>query len=192
MHTPTGDMALATSYMKKAGFANGKFSGPAIQMVTDNASAQKKVAETELTTLESLGFKVNLVAVIRSTMYSKYCGVPKAKVAVCPSVGWLKDFADPQTVLDPTFNGKNIIPANNSNWAQLDDPTINAAMDKAETILDPSARADAWGKIDDMVTAAAPGVLWLWDKGPSLASKNVNGVLNQENASWDLSFISLK
>jgi peptide/nickel transport system substrate-binding protein len=192
MHTPTGDMALATSYMKKAGFANGKYSGPAIQMVTDNASAQKKVAETELTTLESLGFKVNLVAVIRSTMYSKYCGVPKAKVAVCPSVGWLKDFADPQTVLDPTFNGKNIIPANNSNWAQLDDPTINAAMDKAETILDPSARADAWGKIDDMVTAAAPGVLWLWDKGPSLASKNVNGVLNQENASWDLSFISLK
>jgi peptide/nickel transport system substrate-binding protein len=192
MHTPTGDMALATSYMKKAGFANGKYSGPAIQMVTDNASAQKKVAETELTTLESLGFKVNLVAVIRSTMYSKYCGVPKAKVAVCPSVGWLKDFADPQTVLDPTFNGTNIIPANNSNWAQLDDPTINAAMDKAETILDPSARADAWGKIDDMVTAAAPGVLWLWDKGPSLASKNVNGVLNQENASWDLSFISLK
>jgi peptide/nickel transport system substrate-binding protein len=192
MHTPTGDMALATSYMKKAGFANGKYSGPAIQMVTDNASAQKKVAETELTTLESLGFKVNLVAVIRSTMYSKYCGVPKAKVAVCPSVGWLKDFADPQTVLDPTFNGKNIIPANNSNWAQLDDPTINAAMDKAETILDPSARADAWGKIDDMVTAAAPGVLWLWDKGPSLASKNVNGVLNQENASGDLSFISLK
>lgn len=192
MHTPTGDMALATSYMKKAGFASGKYSGPAIQMVTDSAAAQKKVAETELATLESLGFKVNLVSVIRSTMYSKYCGVPKAKVAVCPSVGWLKDFADAQTVLDPTFNGKNIIASNNSNWPQLDDPTINAAMDKAETIVDPAARADAWGKIDDMVTAAAPGVLWLWDKGPSLQSRNVNGVLNQENASWDLSFISLK
>jgi hypothetical protein len=43
-----------------------------------------------------------------------------------------------------------------------------------------------------MVTAAAPGILWLWDKGPSLESKNVNGVLNQENASWDLAFTSLK
>jgi hypothetical protein len=63
---------------------------------------------------------------------------------------------------------------------------------RAETILDPAARAHAWGKIDDMVTAAAPGILWLWGKGPSLESKNVNGVLNQENASWDLSFISLK
>ena len=40
--------------------------------------------------------------------------------------------------------------------------------------------------------AAAPGILWLWDKGPSLESKNVNGVLNQENASWDLAFTSLK
>jgi peptide/nickel transport system substrate-binding protein len=193
MHTPNGDMNLAASYMKKAGFSSGKYTGGGtLQMVTDGAAAQKKVAETALTTFQQLGFNVKLLAVERATMYSKYCSVPKAKVAICPSVGWLKDFADPQTVLDPTFNGKNIIPSNNSNWPQLDDPAINAAMDKAETILDPKQRATAWGKIDDMVTAAAPGILWLWDKGPSLWSKNVNPVLNQENASWDLSFTSLK
>ena len=193
MHTPNGDMALAASYMKKAGFSSGKYTGGGtFQMVTDSAAAQKKVAETALTTFQALGFKVRLIAVERSTMYSKYCSVPKANVAICPSVGWLKDFADAQTVLDPTFNGKNIIPSNNSNWPQLNDPAVNAAMDKAETITDPTQRADAWGKIDDMVTAAAPGVLWLWDKGPSLESKNVNGVLNQENASWDLAFTSLK
>ncbi len=115
-------------------------------------------------------------------MYSKYCSVPKAKVAICPSVGWLKDFADAQTVLDPTFNGKNIIPANNSNWPQLNDPRSTRRWTQAETILDPAQRADAWGKIDQMVTAAAPGILWLWDKGPSIESKNVNGVLNKENA----------
>jgi peptide/nickel transport system substrate-binding protein len=150
------------------------------------------VAEVAQQGLQQLGFKVNLHAVERSTMYSKFCSVPKAKVAICPSVGWLKDFADAQTVLDPTFNGKNIIPSNNSNWPQLNDPTINKAMDSAETILDPAKRADAWGKIDDMVTAAAPGILWLWDKGPSIESKNVNGVINQENAAWDLSYTSLK
>jgi peptide/nickel transport system substrate-binding protein len=193
MHTPGGDPALAASYMKKAGYPSGKYTGTeTLQMVTDGAGAQKKVAETALSSLQALGFKVKLLAVERSTMYSKYCSVPKAKVAICPSVGWLKDFADPQTVLDPTFNGKNILPANNSNWPQLNDPAINKAMDDAETILDPKQRAQAWGKIDDMVTAAAPGILWLWDKGPSLWSKNVNPVLNQENASWDLSFISLK
>jgi peptide/nickel transport system substrate-binding protein len=193
MHTDNGDPALAASYMKKAGYSSGKYTGGGtVLMVTDSASAQKKVAEVAQQSLEQLGFKVNLRAVERSTMYSKFCSIPKAKVAICPSVGWLKDFADPQTVLDPTFNGKNIIPSNNSNWPQLNDPTINKAMDSAETILDPAKRAEAWGKIDDMVTAAAPGVLWLWDKGPSIMSKNVNGVLNKENASWDLSFTSLK
>jgi peptide/nickel transport system substrate-binding protein len=193
MHTDNGNPQLAASYMKKAGYPSGKYTGGGtFLMVTDSASNQKKVAEVAQSSLQQLGFKVSLRAVTRSTMYSKFCGVPKAKVAICPSVGWLKDFADAQTVLDPTFNGKNIIPANNSNWPQLNIPSINKAMDSAETILDPAKRAVAWGKIDDMVTAAAPGVLWLWDKGPSLESKNVNGVLNKENAAWDLSFISLK
>ena len=190
---PNGDLKLAASYLKKAGYPSGKYTGgETVLMVTDSAAAQKKVAEVAQQSMQSLGFHVSLRAVERSTMYSKFCSVPKAKVAVCPSVGWLKDFADAQTVLDPTFNGKNIIPSNNSNWPQLNDPAINKAMDSAETILDPAKRAEAWGKIDDMVTAAAPGVLWLWDKGPSIMSKNVNGVLNKENASWDLSFTSLK
>ena len=35
-------------------------------------------------------------------------------------------------MLDPTFNGANILPENNSNWPQLNDPAINTAIDKAE------------------------------------------------------------
>jgi peptide/nickel transport system substrate-binding protein len=193
MKTPNGDMNLAKQYMAKAGFKSGKYTGGGkFLMVSDSAANQRKVAESALPTFKALGFNVNLRSVTRDTMYSKFCSVPKAKVAICPSVGWLKDFADPQTVLDPTFNGKNIIQTNNSNWPQLNDPSINKAMDQAETILNPGDRAKAWGKIDDMVTASAPGVLWLWDKGPLIFSTNVKPVINQENASWDLSYTSLK
>jgi peptide/nickel transport system substrate-binding protein len=193
MKTPGGDMQLAASYMKKAGYPSGKYTGKEqLLMVTDNATSQKKVGEVALNTFQQLGFKINFRAVPRDTMYSKFCTVPKSDVTICPSVGWQKDFADPQTVLDPTFNGANILPTNNANIAQLNDPAINAAMTKAETVVDPQERAQAWGQIDDMVTAAAPGVLWLWDKGPMVRSKDVNGVVNQENASWDLSSISLK
>ncbi|MBX5468672.1 MAG: hypothetical protein IRZ21_02100 [Thermoleophilaceae bacterium] len=193
LRNPNGDTQLATEYMKKAGYPSGKYTGKQkFLMVTDSAANQRKVAETALATFQKLGFKINFRAVTRDTMYSKFCGVPKSKTAICPSVGWLKDFADPQTMLDPTFNGKNIIQTNNSNWPQLNVPAINAAMEKAKTINDLAARAKAWAEIDRMVTAQAPGVLWLWDKGPSLMSKNVNGVLNQANAAWDLSYISLK
>jgi peptide/nickel transport system substrate-binding protein len=193
MHTPNGDPALAASYMKKAGYPSGKYTGGGtFQMVTDGAGAQKKVAETALTSFEQLGFKVKLLAVERSTMYSKYCSVPKAKVAICPSVGWLKDFADPQTVLDPTFNGKNILPTNSSNWCQLDDKALNAQMNKAQTTVGDEARAQAWADIDKKVMETACAITWQWDKPYLVRSENVNPVLNKANAAWDLSSMSLK
>src|SRR5919197_3205624 len=121
--------------MKKAGFKDGKYSGPEILMVVDNSANQKAAAQVALNGFEKLGFKINFRPVPRDTMYSKFCSVPSSKTPICPSVGWLKDFADPQTMLDPTFNGKNIIATNSSNWSQLDVPAINQAMDKAETIV---------------------------------------------------------
>ena len=69
-------------------------------------------------------------------MYTKFCNSPPAKVAICPNVGWLKDFSDAQTYLDPTFNGANILQTGNSNWSQLNDPELNKMMDDAKTITD--------------------------------------------------------
>jgi peptide/nickel transport system substrate-binding protein len=189
---PEGDKELAASYLKKAGFSSGKYSGPAILEVTDNASNQKAAATVVLNSLKGLGFKVNFRPVTRDTMYSKYCGIPKSKTNVCPSTGWLKDFADPQTMLDPTFNGKNIVPTNNSNWPQLDVPEINKAMDKAETVVGDDARAQAWADIDKMVMEQAAAITWQWDKPYLVMSSNVNPVLNKANAAWDLSSMSLK
>jgi peptide/nickel transport system substrate-binding protein len=189
---PEGDPALAAEYMKKAGFSNGKYNGPSITMVADNSTNQKAAATVVLNSLKNLGFQVNFRPVTRDTMYSKYCGIPKSKTPICPSTGWLKDFADPQTMLDPTFNGKNIVPSNNSNWPQLNVPAINQAMDKAETVVGDDARAQAWADIDKMVMEQAAAITWQWDKPLLVQSANVNGVLNKSNAAWDLSSISLK
>ena len=63
-------------------------------------------------------------------MFTKFCNVPKSEVNVCPSVGWAQDFADAQTMLDPTFNGANIPESQNSNWPELDVPEVNKAIDK--------------------------------------------------------------
>jgi peptide/nickel transport system substrate-binding protein len=188
---PNGDMALAQEYMKKAGFKDGKYSGPPITMVADNSTNQKDAAETALNAFQKLGFKVDFRPVTRDTMYSKFCGVPKSQPEVCPSVGWLKDFADPQTMLDPTFNGNNIVPVNNVNWPQLDDPTLNGQMAKAETLVDPAARAKAWADIDKGVTGTAAVIPWVWDKPPLVKSPDVKAVINKANAAWDLSYTSI-
>jgi peptide/nickel transport system substrate-binding protein len=190
---PEGDMALAAEYMKKAGYASGKYDGnETFTAVADSATQQKNVAQVAQEQFAKLGFKVKTQYVVRSTMYTKYCQVPKNEPDICPSVGWLKDFADPETLLDPVFNGKNILDQSNSNFALLDDKGANAEMDKAEVVNDPAQRNQAWGAADKTITNLAPGIPWLWDTQPILQSKNVNGVVNIANASWDLTFTSLK
>jgi peptide/nickel transport system substrate-binding protein len=192
LKSPSGDPQLAASYLKKAGFKNGKYSGPKILMVADNSANQKAAAQVALDSFQKLGFDFNFRAVPRSTMYSKFCNVPKNQPEVCPSVGWLKDFADPQTMIDPIFNGKNIVPSGNVNWPQQNDPKLNKAMDDAETIVDPAERGKAWAKIDRQVTATAGPIPWQWDKAVLVKSTNVNAVINKWNAAWDLSFTSVR
>jgi peptide/nickel transport system substrate-binding protein len=189
---PNGDMKLAESYMKKAGFSDGKYSGPRILLVADSEDPGSKTAQVFLQTLKQLGFDVNFRTVEHSAMYTNFCNVPKKKVQICTNVGWIKDFNDGDAWLDVPFNGKNIVPVNNSNWPQLNDPKINAAIAKAQEISDPKARAEAWGKLDQQITETAAAIPWLWDKLPNVRSKNVKGVIAIWNSSWDFAYTSVK
>jgi peptide/nickel transport system substrate-binding protein len=190
---PAGDMNLAAEYFKKAGFASGKYEGKeSLLMVGTAEGVAQKAAEVAKENFSKMGFDVNLKLVTQDAMYSKFCNVPKADVVICPTVGWLKDFSDAQTFLDPTFNGENIAPVGNSNWSELDDKALNADMDKAKLLTDPAERAQAWAEIDKKVTALAPAVNWVWDKTPLIRSPNVVGVAAQDNGQWDLSFTSIK
>jgi peptide/nickel transport system substrate-binding protein len=194
MRNPKGDLNLAKEYMKKAGYETGMYDGPVKEFtaIGDNATQQERVSEAAVQEFKKLGFNVRLRSVSRDAMYTTYCQVPKKEPDVCPSVGWLKDFADPEASLGAPFAGYNIIDVGNSNFALLDDKNINTAMKKAEVINDKAERNKAWGEIDKMITEAAPGIPWLWDTQAMLQSKDVNGVATRFNAAWDLTYMSLK
>ena len=193
MSKPAGDPALSAEYFKKAGYASGKYEGDEeLLMVGTSEGVAQKAAEVAKENFEKLGFKVNLRLVTQDAMYTKFCNSPPAKVAICPNVGWLKDFADPQTFLDPTFNGDNILQTGNSNWSQLDDPELNKQMNDAKLVTDPQDRADAWAEIDKKVTELAPAVFWVWDKNPLIRSENVNAVASSFNGQWHLAYTSIK
>ena len=125
--------------------------------------------------MTELGFKVHTTFVDQATMYSKYCGVPAQNIDACPSVGWIRDFADPQTVLYVPFWGPGIVPTNNSNWGQVNDPAINAAMDKASVVVGAAARAQAWANIDKMLVNDAVAVPEDFDAQPNVEGKQVRG-----------------
>ena len=190
---PAGDMELAAEYMREAGFESGKCEGDCqLTLVGDGASPDKETTEVFVGTLEDLGFEVEVQNVARDVMYTRFCGSPEQQPNVCPSVGWLKDFNDPQSMLQPTFSGEQIPPSNNVNWPQLDVEEINEAIDEATLIDDPDERAQAWGEIDTQITAQAPAVPYVWDNQLNIQSPDVAGVINKFNANWDLAFTSLE
>jgi peptide/nickel transport system substrate-binding protein len=189
----SGDVAKAKQLMMQAGYADGMYSGPQVTMVADNVSPGSDTAKVVAADLAKIGIEAKIISVTHATMYTKYCNVPKNEPNVCPNVGWLPDFHEPQAILDVPFNGKNILPSNNSNWPLLNDPAINGAMDKAEKALDPSTRYEQWGKIDDQVTETAGAVPWLWENFPTLFSSRVVPALQVDNeGAPDVSFMSVK
>jgi peptide/nickel transport system substrate-binding protein len=197
----TGDPQVAKKYMLAARQqdpslpidANGRWTGKEkILAIAANADPGKKTAEAFQNQMGRLGFDVNLRIVPQDTLYTKFCGVPKEQVPLCPNVGWFKDFSDPQSMLDATFNGENILQQGNVNWPQLDDPAINAAMKAAAVVPVGPARNKAWAKINHMIAEQAPAIPFTWDKTALVQSKDVVGVANGYNTSHDLSFTSLK
>jgi len=188
-----GDMAKAAEYMKKAGYPSGKYTGgQEFLMVSANVDPNKAQAEVAKAQFEKLGFKFRLRLVPQDAVYTEWCQVPPKKVAVCGGSGWFKDFADPQSMLEPTFAGYAIAKEQgNNNLAQLNDPKIDEAMKKA-ALLDGPERLKAWGEIDKMITNDAPAVPFVWDKTTLIRSKNVNAVANGYYTAWDFSFTSIK
>jgi peptide/nickel transport system substrate-binding protein len=192
MANPQGDPELAAEYMREAGYESGKYEGgEEILMVAENAGIDKEVGEVVLEQFENLGFEVEFRQVNSNIMYTKFCSVPEAEVNVCPNVGWVKDFNDPQAMLDPTFNGENIEPTANSNWPQLDVPEINDQMDEAAIIGDIDERAEVWGDLDTQVMEQAPAIPYVWDDQGNVRSENVAGVINLSNGQWDISYTSI-
>jgi peptide/nickel transport system substrate-binding protein len=191
---PEGNVKVAEKYMKLAGYPSGKYTGgETVLMVGASGDPFEEDSQIVEQTLKNLGFTVKYSVEEASTMYAKYCNVPKEEITVCPSVGWIADFADPQTVLNITFNGTSIVPTGNLNWGQTNVPKINAAMAAAENVVGNEARATAWAKIDEELVEDAAAIPFDWDKQPGIEGSGVNGVGDiWDVGEWDYSYTSLK
>ena len=152
-------MAVAEKYMKLAGFPSGKYTGSkTIKIVGATGGPAAEDAEIVNQTLKNLGFKTKLALVDQSVMYAKYCGVPKEEIDVCPSVGWIADFADPQTVLNVTVQ-RQVHRADQ----QLQLGSGRTTRRSTPRWTRPNGRRhrrarDAWAKIDDELVEDAAAI----------------------------------
>ncbi len=191
--TPTANVTLARDYMKKAGYENGMYDGAPLLTIADNESPAKETAEAFQQQVKQIGLKLQFREVPHATMLSKFCNVPKSKVAICPNLGWGADFFSAQSFFFPLFHGDNIVPSGNVNTAQVDDPKLNKQIDDARKITDVDEAAKAWGELDKEITNQSYFIVWLWDNNIGLQSNNMNGVSSKFNSgAFDFAFSSLK
>jgi peptide/nickel transport system substrate-binding protein len=191
---PEGSKAVAEKYMRQAGYPSGKYTGDeTVTVVGARGNPAEQDAEIVNQALKNLGFTTKFTLVEASTMYAKYCNVPKEEITICPSVAWIADFADGQAVLNITFNGKFINATGNANWGQTDNPAINTASTAAESLTGTATRAAAWAKIDEKIVGDAAEIPFSWDKQPNIEGTRVNGVGDLwDVGEWDYSWTSLK
>jgi peptide/nickel transport system substrate-binding protein len=187
----SGNATLAAKYMKKAGYKSGKYKGrQRLLLVGPNANPGKASIETGAAQLRRLGFRVRVKLVPQDNVYTDWCQLPRKKVAMCVA-GWFKDFADPQSMLEPIFRGSWINRSGgNINYSMFDNRKVDRAMDAAATTTG-AAREQAWAAIDKRLIQDAAGIPFLWDKTTLLRSPNVSDVANPYIALWDLSYASI-
>ena len=156
--------------MKKAGYSNGKYNGPPLLTIADNESPAKETAEAFQEQVKKIGLKLQFREVPHATMLSKFCQVPKAKVAICPNLGWGADFFAAQSFIDPLFNGKNIVPSGNVNTAQVERPEAQRADRQGQADHRPDRGGARPGATS---TRRSPSqayfIPWLWDNNVGLA-----------------------
>ncbi|MGH2868070.1 MAG: ABC transporter substrate-binding protein [Solirubrobacteraceae bacterium] len=189
-----GSHTVACKYMKLAGYANCQYTGgQTAQVVSTSNGNDPAITQIVNSAMTSLGLRTHVSLVDQSVMYTKYCQVPKQEIDACPAQGWIRDFADPLSVLYATFYGPSITSTGNPNQGQVNDPQINAAIKAAALVVNPAARTQAWANVDKLLVAKAVAVPEEYDSQPNVESKNVTGVNDAWNeGTWDFAFTSLK
>jgi peptide/nickel transport system substrate-binding protein len=156
-----GDVNKAKAEMRKAGFADGLYDGPAVTLYTFNTTPSPQQAKVIQASLAKIGIRVNIKLASIDAMFTKFCVVQKFLPELC-TLGWLPDFKDPVTMIDPLFSTAAINPNYTNNMSQFSNAAVDAAMARAKRIRDPDLRYAAWGKIDKMITTQAPIIPTSW------------------------------
>ena len=171
-----GDLAKAKDELQQCGKPNG-FS---TKIATSNKGKGPKTAEALQQGLKRVGINAQIVPFDPSTYYSGIIGLPsnvKKQGLGLAVAGWGPDFPTPYGFFESIVDGRAIKPAGgNSNYAELNDPAINALIDQAQAETDSSKRNEIWAEVDKKVMDAAVYLPFVADKALTFRSKRLTNV----------------
>jgi len=184
----SGDPAKAKQLLSEAGYPNG------FTMTLDirNLPAMQAQAEALQQSLLKAGITVKL-NVIDSATYYEVIGTTSQQHDAAIT-GWCPDWPSGRSFLPPLFDGRTITSKGNSNLAQIDDPAINAAVDKVNATPSVEAANAGYGDLDELILKQAPVVPLNVENTVQVFGSNVTGVQSTPAFSGfpDLVLVGLK
>lgn len=167
---PNGDPVAAKKLLK----ADGKL-GQKIVYAYINTEIGQKVSVAVADALTSAGFSVARKELDSATYYD-LIGAKDNKYDMYASA-WGADWPSASTVIPPLYDGRTI--ANGaSNYSHINDPKVNAEIDRINKITDPAKAAAAWEKLSRVVqTDDVAQVPTFYYKALQLFGSKVGGVI---------------
>ncbi len=147
------DPAKARALLADAGYPDGFTVDYAI-MADDEA---ERVALSLQADLAEVGVRVRIQRMSLAT-FASAIGSPDGPAF--SKIGWLADYPDPTSFLDPSFHSRSITEANSTNNSFYANPALDALLDRARGEPDPAARAGLYREAERLLYADAP---WIWD-----------------------------
>jgi peptide/nickel transport system substrate-binding protein len=172
----TGDLAQAKAELAKC----GKPDGFKTSIATVNKGKGPKVAEALQAALARVGIVATIQQFDSSSYYGTVIGTPSnvhSKDLGIMVAGWGADFPTGFGYFSAIADGRKILQSGgNSNWAEVNDPTINAALDDMTTTTDPAQKAKDVKTVDQALMDGAHYLPFTYDKALTYHNPRVTNV----------------
>ncbi len=163
------DLEKAKQYLAKAGYPDGR-GFPEVTLNIDQQQLSRQVAAQVQEDLRQLGIKLTLEQNDWATFLDRvYAGEPSFFQNT-----WLADYPDPDNwlyvLLESTQAGAP------GNITRFSNKQFDKLVRDARTNVDEKARAELYGKAEDIALDAAPWLLLYWRKNLTLVQPYVKGL----------------
>jgi peptide/nickel transport system substrate-binding protein len=144
-----------------------------ITVWTDNESPNDEAGEYLDGVLKDLGFETKL-KIVNSDNYFGLIGNESTPNLDIGFANWFEDYPHPNDFFQPLLNGESIVPSGATNLARIDDPRLNAEIDRlGEGPLTPQVEAE-YAALDREFMEQAPWVPYGNSTLPTFVSSEVD------------------
>ena len=152
--------------------AQSSFKGMQVTVWSHQFGPDSKASAYLVGVLNSLGFKAK-EKIVNSAVYWATIGKEATKAQI-GFADWFQDYPHPLDWFDVLLNGRKITKTYNSNYANFDDPSVNAEIGVLKSHVLTGAVNREWARLDATVMKQAPWAPFLNRQFTDFFSKRID------------------